>query len=136
VVEGSAPSANPLIDSVTFRGHARVSPDGRWLAFVQGAPPNIHVFVQTLEGASGRWQISTAPAVRPRWVRGGRGLVVVDPELLEPAIEALASLVRDGRVKRLAIERIDGEPVAGTEAERLLVAHGFLQAPRRVVLRA
>ena len=53
-----------------------------------------------------------------------------------PAIEALASLVRDGRVKRLAIERIDGEPVAGTEAERLLVAHGFLQAPRRVVLRA
>jgi hypothetical protein len=26
--------------------------------------------------------------------------------------------------------------VAGTEAERLLIAHGFLQAPRRVVLRA
>jgi hypothetical protein len=26
--------------------------------------------------------------------------------------------------------------VAGTDAERLLVAHGFLQAPRRVVLRA
>jgi hypothetical protein len=24
----------------------------------------------------------------------------------------------------------------GTDAERLLVAHGFLQAPRRVVLRA
>jgi ATP-dependent Lhr-like helicase len=68
--------------------------------------------------------------------RGGRGLVVVDPELLEAGVEALASLVRDGRVKRLAIERIDGEPVAGTEGERLLVAHGFLQAPRRVVLRA
>ncbi len=51
-------------------------------------------------------------------------------------MEALATLVSDGRVKRLAIERVDGEPVAGTEAERLLVAHGFLQAPRRVVLRA
>jgi hypothetical protein len=44
--------------------------------------------------------------------------------------------VRDGRLRRLAVERVDGEPVAGTQAERLLIAHGFLQAPRRVVLRA
>jgi ATP-dependent Lhr-like helicase len=68
--------------------------------------------------------------------RGGRGIVQLDSERLEEGIEALTSLVRDGRVKRLAIERIDGEPVIGTDAERLLVAHGFLQAPRRVVLRA
>src|SRR6185369_4513256 len=33
--------------------------------------------------------------------RGGRGLVTFEPELLEPAIAALASLVRDRRVKRL-----------------------------------
>jgi ATP-dependent helicase Lhr and Lhr-like helicase len=68
--------------------------------------------------------------------RGGRGLVQLDPERLEAGIEALTGLVRNGRVKRLSIERVDGEPVGGTEAERLLVAHGFLQAPRRVVLRA
>ncbi len=68
--------------------------------------------------------------------RGGRGIVTLEPELLEPAIEQLAGLVRDGRVRRLAVERIDGEPIGGTDAERLLVAHGFLQAPRRVVLRA
>jgi len=61
---------------------------------------------------------------------------VLDPELLEPAIEALTGLVADGRVRRLAIERVDGEPIGGTLAERLLMAHGFLQAPRRVVLRA
>jgi ATP-dependent Lhr-like helicase len=68
--------------------------------------------------------------------RGGRSIVVLDPELLEPAIEALTGLVADGRVRRLAIERVDGEPIGGTLAERLLMAHGFLQAPRRVVLRA
>ena len=68
--------------------------------------------------------------------RGGRGIVVVEPELLEPGIEALADLVAARRVRRLAIERVDGEPVGGTPAERLLIAHGFLQAPRRVVLRA
>ena len=58
------------------------------------------------------------------------------PSCSSPPSKRWPSLVRDGRVKRLAIERVDGEPVAGTEAERLLVAHGFLQAPRRVVLRA
>ena len=68
--------------------------------------------------------------------RGGRSIVVLDPELLEPAIEALTGLVADGRVRRLAIEKVDGEPIGGTLAERLLMAHGFLQAPRRVVLRA
>jgi ATP-dependent Lhr-like helicase len=89
-----------------------------------------------LARAAGAWVVLVSGRLALYVERGGRGLVVVDPELLEPAIEALSSLVRDGRVKRLAIERIDGEPVAGTEAERLLVAHGFLQAPRRVVLRA
>ena len=89
-----------------------------------------------LARAAGAWVVLVSGRLTLYVERGGRGLVVVDPELLEPAIEALASLVRDGRVKRLAIERIDGEPVAGTDAERLLVAHGFLQAPRRVVLRA
>jgi len=91
-VEGAAPSVTPLIDSLLFRGHARISPDGRWLAFVQGAPPNIHVFVQTLEGSAGRWQISTAPAVRPRWVRGGRGLVFegLDGRLMEVDIDTSA----------------------------------------------
>ncbi|MDX6546235.1 MAG: ATP-dependent helicase Lhr and Lhr-like helicase [Gaiellales bacterium] len=89
-----------------------------------------------LARAAGAWVVLVEGRLALYVERSGRGLVQVDAELLEPAIEVLASLVRDGRVKRLAIERIDGEPVAGTEAERLLVAHGFLQAPRRVVLRA
>jgi ATP-dependent Lhr-like helicase len=89
-----------------------------------------------LARAAGAWVVLVGGAPALYVERGGRGLVQLDPALLEPAVEALASLVRDGRVKRLAIERVDGEPVAGTEAERLLVAHGFLQAPRRVVLRA
>jgi ATP-dependent helicase Lhr and Lhr-like helicase len=89
-----------------------------------------------LARAAGTWVVLVGGRPALYVERGGRGLVVVEPDLLEQGVEALASLVRDRRVKRLAIERVDGEPVAGTEAERLLVAHGFLQAPRRVVLRA
>jgi len=68
--------------------------------------------------------------------RGGRGLVTIEPELLEPAIAALAGLVDSGRARRLAPERVDGEPIGGTEAERLLLDHGFLQGHRKLVLRA
>ena len=68
--------------------------------------------------------------------KGGRGLVTIEPELLEPAIAALAGLVESGRVRRLAPERVDGEPIVGTEAERLLLEHGFLQGHRKLVLRA
>jgi ATP-dependent Lhr-like helicase len=77
--------------------------------------------------------------------RGGRGLVPlrepVDadgaPEdwLLE-ALEALAEHVRRGRIKRLAIERFDGEPVVGSPFEQLLIEVGFRQGPRRLTLSA
>ena len=68
--------------------------------------------------------------------RGGRGLITFAPDLLEPAVAALADLVARGRARRLAPERIDGEPIAGSEAEQLLLAHGFLKGHRRLVLRA
>jgi ATP-dependent Lhr-like helicase len=89
-----------------------------------------------LTRTAGAWVVLVEGSLALYVERGGRGLVVIEPDLLDPAIGALAGLVRDGRLRRLAVERVDGEPVAGTQAERLLIAHGFLQAPRRVVLRA
>ena len=71
--------------------------------------------------------------------RGGRSLVPLrDPEdaWLRPALAALVAHVRAGGVKRLAVERFDGEPVVETEALPLLVDAGFLAGPRRAVLRA
>ncbi len=71
--------------------------------------------------------------------RGGRSLTPLrDPEeqWLRPALAALVSHVRRGGLKRLAVERFDGEPVVDTEAMQLLVEAGFLAGPRRAVLRA
>jgi ATP-dependent Lhr-like helicase len=71
--------------------------------------------------------------------RGGRSLTPLrDPDetWLRPAIAALAAHVRAGGLKRLAVERFDGEPVVETDAMQLLVEAGFLAGPRRAVLRA
>ena len=62
--------------------------------------------------------------------RGGKGLIPLRDPLeggepapwLREALEALADHVRRGRVKRLGIERFDGEPVVGSAFEPLLVA--------------
>src|SRR5213075_1106833 len=49
--------------------------------------------------------------------RGGKGLQVLvkpaDPRI-EPSLEALVEAVQRGRVRRLALERVDGEPVVGS----------------------
>ncbi len=53
--------------------------------------------------------------------RGGRGLLHARASRAtgcREALEALADHVRRGRLKRLALERFDGEPVVGSEYER------------------
>jgi ATP-dependent Lhr-like helicase len=71
--------------------------------------------------------------------RGGKTLVPLrdpDPDWLRTALAALVGHVKDHRgVKRLAVERFDSEPVAETEVMPLLVEAGFVQGPRRAVLR-
>src|SRR5262249_43942550 len=57
--------------------------------------------------------------------RGGKGLqVLVEPDdpRLEPSVEALADFVAKGRIKRLALEKVDGEPVIGSPWEDWLLA--------------
>jgi Tol biopolymer transport system component len=53
----------------------KLSPDGRWVAGTVGAPPDLYVYVQSLEGPAGRWQISPAPGRKAVWTKGGKELV-------------------------------------------------------------
>ena len=71
--------------------------------------------------------------------RGGRTIVPLrdpDEDWLRDALAALVDHARKTGLKRLAVERFDGRPVAETEAMSLLVEAGFLAGPRRAVLRA
>ncbi len=76
--------------------------------------------------------------------RGGRGLqTLVDggsagSERLELALAALANHIRSGRgpLRRLALERVDGEPAIASPLAGALRAHGFQEGPRRLTLGA
>jgi ATP-dependent Lhr-like helicase len=58
-----------------------------------------------------------------------------DPRL-GSALEALADAVRRGRVPRLALEKVDGEPVVGSAWEERLLELGFRAGPRKLTLTA
>jgi ATP-dependent helicase Lhr and Lhr-like helicase len=57
-------------------------------------------------------------------------------EPLRIALQALADAVRAGRVPKLALERIDGQPAIGSSLAQLLVELGFHPGPRRLTLTA
>ncbi len=64
---------------------------------------------------------------------------VEDPEdsRTQQALLALAEHARSGRLPaRIALERVDGEPVLGSPWEAVLVRAGFRAGPRRVELAA
>jgi len=71
--------------------------------------------------------------------RGGKALqtlVAADDARIPPALLALADHARAGRVKRIALEKVDGEPVMGSRWEPLLADVGFRGGPRKLTLSA
>jgi ATP-dependent Lhr-like helicase len=71
--------------------------------------------------------------------RSGRALqtlVPVDDPRTEPALRALVEQVRAGRIKRLGLERVNGEPAFTSPLAALLLALGFHEGPRRMTLSA
>jgi ATP-dependent Lhr-like helicase len=71
--------------------------------------------------------------------RGGRGMqTLVSPEdrRVANALESLVEEVRRGRIKRLALEKVDGRPPMSSPLAPLLVSVGFQEGPRRLTLSA
>ena len=71
--------------------------------------------------------------------RGGRSLLrltQLDEADLAAAARALADAVSAGRLPKLAVEKLDGEPVIGSGHERPLLEAGFSRSPRKLSVAA
>jgi ATP-dependent Lhr-like helicase len=70
--------------------------------------------------------------------RGGKSLLTLrepDPEWCQSAVTALANWVKDGRARRVTIERVDGASVFGSPLEPFLLTAGFFSGLRGMELR-
>ena len=71
--------------------------------------------------------------------RGGKGLQVLvddDDPRLGPSIEALTAAVERGRIRKLGVEKVNGEPVMGSPWEERLLDLGFRAGPRKLTIGA
>jgi dipeptidyl aminopeptidase/acylaminoacyl peptidase len=70
----------PLVHTNFSEYGPKLSRDGRWLAYVSEESGRAEVYVQSFQGAMGRWQISTSGGTQPLWRADGRELTFVSPD--------------------------------------------------------
>ncbi|MHA7154643.1 ATP-dependent helicase [Arthrobacter sp. TMN-50] len=70
--------------------------------------------------------------------RGGKTVLAFtgDSAALHAAAGALVAVIRRGAAEKMAIEKVNGEPVLDSEAGRALTAAGFYSTPRGLRIRA
>jgi eukaryotic-like serine/threonine-protein kinase len=64
---------------VLERGTAgKLSPDGRWLAYVSAESGTLQVYVVPFGGGQGKWQVSANGGTQPSWSKDGKELFYMD----------------------------------------------------------
>jgi Tol biopolymer transport system component/predicted Ser/Thr protein kinase len=61
----------PFVTSPYNEYDAFFSPDGRWILYVSDESGVSEIYLRSLAGDSGRWQVSNGGGVAPRWSRKG-----------------------------------------------------------------
>ena len=64
----------PFLSGPFNQHSARISPNGRWLAYVSDESGREEVYVVPFPGSRGRWPISTDGGSQPQWAKSGREL--------------------------------------------------------------
>jgi eukaryotic-like serine/threonine-protein kinase len=75
-----AESPQPVLRTQFNETDARLSPDGRWIAYVSDESGKWEIYVQPFLSSGGKWQISSAGGRQPQWSRDGKEFFYVAPD--------------------------------------------------------
>lgn len=64
----------------------RLSPDGRWLAYLSVETGRGQIYVQPIPATGARWQVTQNGGKHPQWSASGRELYYVSPEMKVMAV--------------------------------------------------
>jgi Tol biopolymer transport system component len=70
----------PFIQTPFAEQHARISPDGRWMAYSSNESGRLNVYVTRFPDAGSKWPVSTNGGAFPVWRRDGRELFYRAPD--------------------------------------------------------
>jgi hypothetical protein len=101
-----------IVQGESVTTHARVSPDGRWMAYASVDSGRVEVYVQRSHASTARWQVSTEGGFQPIWRGDGKEIfyVATDGTLMAAPVQ-LDELAEVGKPQPLFSTRIEG-PVA------------------------
>jgi hypothetical protein len=98
---GGDRKARVIVRTPFTEQHARLSPDGHWLAYTSNEPGRVEVFVQPFPGPGGRSQISTDGGTEPVWSRDGRELFYLNGDKMMALEIATAPTFKAGAPRLL-----------------------------------
>ncbi|MCZ6915724.1 MAG: hypothetical protein O7I93_03005, partial [Gemmatimonadetes bacterium] len=75
---GADTTRRPIVATDADEQNPKLSPDGRWLAYISDESGRDEVYVQPFPEGDGRWQISLGGGTEPLWARNGRELFFRD----------------------------------------------------------
>jgi eukaryotic-like serine/threonine-protein kinase len=70
----------PIVKTPFFEGNGQFSPDGRWVVYQSDESTRSEIYVVPFPAGSGKWQISTAGGISPRWRQDGKELFFTAPD--------------------------------------------------------
>jgi serine/threonine protein kinase/Tol biopolymer transport system component len=104
-VDGADRTPYELTREPGIEGEGKVSPDGRWLAYVQRdrTTSRGQIFVRSLSTSGAKWLVSSDGGRSPEWREDGKELfyVALDGNLMSVSIESTATSLRPGPPKIL-----------------------------------
>jgi Tol biopolymer transport system component len=69
-----------VVNSPFYEGNGQFSPDGRWVAYHSNESGRYEVYVVPFPAGGGKWKISTAGGISPRWRHDGKELFFIGPD--------------------------------------------------------
>ena len=108
----TSPDLTPRVVANTpaQEAQAQFSPDGRWVAYQTNESGRFEVVVQPFPAAGGKWQVSTAGGVAPRWRADGKKLYFLAPDatMMAAPVTAAGASFAAGTPVALFPSRIQG----------------------------
>jgi Tol biopolymer transport system component len=116
------PVARPLLESRSRKGPARVSPNGRWIAYLTNESGADEVVVQPFpDVGGGKWQVSTHGGSEPKWRADGRELFYLAPngDLMAVDVDTTGTTFTSGAPRRLFATGIIPDDIRFAATSRL-----------------
>lgn len=102
---------------------ARLSLDGRWMAYVSNESGRDEIYIRAMAGAGGRWMISSKGGSEPRWSRTGTELFFLsaDGALMSVEVRFEGESLRAGMPRSLFLTRKAREFEVSPDGRRFLI---------------